>query len=263
MNRYSAAVSESSAAFGQSKYQVRFDWGVDGAARIVPGAHIVVVVDALSFTTAVVVAAEHGVSIAPWNSLDEDGVAEFAAGLGAVIANRRGEPGPTLSPASFADGVQPAVVVLPSPNGGALVRGLEADGAVVLAASMRNRSAVASRILSLQEERGERMVVAVIAAGERGGDANDGRLRFAIEDQLVAGAVIDALVTLGLDHTSPEAAVACAAYEGLGHAVVHLIGASGSAAQLNAMGYRGDVRIATERDITTVVPELVDGVFRA
>ena len=68
-------------------------------------------------------------------------------------------------------------------------------------------------------------------------------------------------VALGRDpHVS---AVACAAYEGLGHAVVHLIGASGSAAQLNAMGYRGDVRIATERDITTVVPELVDGVFRA
>lgn len=256
-------MSESSAAFGQSKYQVRFDWGADGAARLVPGAHVVVIVDALSFTTAVVVAAEHGVSIAPWNSLDTDGAVARAAELGAVIANRRGEPGPTLSPASFVDGAQPAVVVLSSPNGGALAHGLEAAGVVVLAASMRNRSAVASRILSLQEERGERMVVAVIAAGERSGDANDGRLRFAIEDQLVAGAVIDALVTLGLDHTSPEAAVACAAYEGLGHAVVHLIGASGSAAELNAMGYRGDVRIATERDVTTIVPELQDGVFRA
>jgi 2-phosphosulfolactate phosphatase len=145
---------------------------------------------------------------------------------------------------------------------------------VVLAAALRNRTAVAERILTLQEERGDRMIVAIIAAGESaaaagriaGGHADDrapGDIRFAIEDQLAAGAVIDALVGLGIDHTSPEAAVACAAYEGLRHAALHLIGASGSAVELAGRGRRDDVRFATERDVSQSVPELHDGVFRA
>ncbi|MDF2575602.1 MAG: hypothetical protein K0S05_2514, partial [Agromyces sp.] len=51
-------MSETTTPFGQGKYQVRFDWGAAGAERIVPGAHVVVLVDALLFTTEVVVAAE-------------------------------------------------------------------------------------------------------------------------------------------------------------------------------------------------------------
>jgi hypothetical protein len=35
------------AASNQSQYQVRFDWGMDGAAAIAPGAHIVIWADAL------------------------------------------------------------------------------------------------------------------------------------------------------------------------------------------------------------------------
>ena len=61
----------------------------------------------------------------------------------------------------------------------------------------------------------------------------------------------------------PEAAVACAAFEGLRHAATHLIGASGSAVELVEQGFRADVRFATELDVAEVVPELRDGVFRA
>ncbi|MGX5697667.1 2-phosphosulfolactate phosphatase [Agromyces soli] len=290
--------------FAQRKYQLRFDWGLDGARRVAHDADVVVLVDALSFTTAVVVAAERGVAIAPWSS-DRNGADAFAAERGATVAVERGASGFSLSPASFgaegdpdasagsksgADasgapnsgavasaGAIPAggasrptpVVVLPSPNGGAIARAL-ADGSierepgasavVVLAASLRNRSAVARRILGLQEERGTRLSVAVIAAGEL--DESD-RLRFAVEDQLAAGAVIDALVALGIDHTSPEAAVACASFEGLRRAVVHLTSASGSAVQLRELGFGDDVRPASELDASTVVPELHDGVFRA
>ena len=156
-----------------------------------------------------------------------------------------------------------AVDVLPSPDGDALSAKLAATFArpdlVVLAGSLRNRTAVARRILELQEQRGERLMVALIAAGE---DAADGP-RFAIEDQLGAGAVVDALVALGIDHTSPAAAVACAAFEGLRHAATHLIGASGRAVELVEQGRRPEVRFATELDASTDVPVLRDGVFEA
>ena len=268
-------MSDSGTAVGQAKYQVRFDWGAAGGERILPGADVVVVVDVLSFTTAVVAAVEHGVPIAPWATDDAHGAAALAERLGGSVAGRRGESGPTLSPTSFtgreAYDELDGPVVLPSPNGGAIAASLADRGVVVLAGALRNRTAVARRILALQEERGERTVVAIVAAGERpshgsavaaGATAADA-IRFAIEDQLAAGAVVDALVGLGIDHTSPEAAVACAAFEGLRHASTHLIGASGSAVELVEQGFRADVRFATEIDVAEVVPELRHGVFRA
>ena len=261
-------MSDSSAPFGQAKYQVRFDWGAAGAERILPGAHVVVVVDVLSFTTAVVAAAERGVPVAPWPAGDEAGAAALAERLGGVVAGRRGEAGPTLSPMSFAGAEAvdelDGPVVIPSPNGGAIAARLAEREVVVLAGALRNRTAVADRVLALQEERGERTIVAIVAAGEQetpaGADARSA-IRFTIEDQLAAGAIVDALVGLGIDHTSPEAAVACAAFEGLRHATTHLIGASGSAVELVEQGFRTDVRFASERDASRVVPELRGGVF--
>jgi 2-phosphosulfolactate phosphatase len=208
-------VSDSTTPFDQAKYQVRFDWGAAGAARIVPCAHVVVLVGALSFTTAVVVAAEHGAATGI------DSADSAASGASAVIA------------AALAVDERP----------------------VVLAASLRNRAAVAARVLAMQEERGGRMLVALVAVG----DAD----RVRVEDELTAGAVVDALVGLGIDHTSPEAAVASAAFEGLRRALVHLIGASGSGLELAAEGRRDEVRLATQLDATLVVPELRDGEFRA
>ncbi|WP_022889690.1 2-phosphosulfolactate phosphatase [Agromyces italicus] len=272
--------------FGQAKYQVRFDWGAAGADRIAPGVHAVVLVDALSFTTAVVVAAEHGTAVAPWPSDDLAGAAAFAAAHDGVVAVRRGEAGPSLSPSSFIGAPEAApLVVVPSPNGGALAHRLGVLGVPVIAASMRNRTAVAERLLAMQAEHGDRFMIAVVAAGERAGigSAGSGGLapdaverrpaepgspladgtRFAIEDLLVAGAVIDALVARGIDHTSPEAAVACAAYEGLSRATGHLISASGSGVELRELGFAGDARLAAERDVTPVVPVLRGGVFVA
>ncbi|MFF2387799.1 2-phosphosulfolactate phosphatase [Agromyces sp. NPDC058104] len=260
-------MTDSTSPFGQGKYQVRFDWGAAGAERVLPGAHAVVVVDALSFTTTAVVAAEHGVAVAPWpaDPAARARAEAFAAERGGIVAGARSAPGvPTLSPQGWA-GVGASPVVVPSPNGGAIAHALGDRDVVVIAAAMRNRSAVAERLLALQAERGERLVIAIVAAGEheRDGNGAGGALRFAVEDLLVAGAVVDALVARGIDHTSPEAAVACAAFEGLARATVHLIRASGSGVELGGLGFAGDARLAAERDVTDVVPVLRDGVFRA
>lgn len=81
---------------------------------------------------------------------------------------------------------------------------------------------IARRLLELQTARGERTMVAVVAAGSPV-EAPEG---LAVEDLLLAGAVVDALGAVGIDATSPEAAAAAAAFQGLRGAVAHLLTAS-------------------------------------
>lgn len=131
----------------QPQYQVRFDWGREGAAAIAPGAHIVVWADALG-------------------------------------------------------GSDPE---------------LDHDGAIV-AGSVGSRAAIAAWVLERQVELGDRATVAVVAAGGPEG-------RFAVEDLLAAGAVIDALAEVGIDYISPEAAAAVGAYAGLRNATGHVLSA--------------------------------------
>jgi hypothetical protein len=85
--------------------------------------------------------------------------------------------------------------------------------------------------LAQQESAGGRFSVAVVAAGM---PRPDGSLRFAVEDLLAAGAIIEAIAAAGIDHQSPEAAAAASAYRGLRGATRHLISASVSARELNS-----------------------------
>ncbi|ROS50339.1 hypothetical protein [Frigoribacterium sp. PhB24] len=165
---------------GQQKYQVRFDHGVAGAARIAPGAHVVVVVDVLD---------GHGTL-----SRDET--------VGAVTR--------------LAELAHDTDVLLVTGTGGA------AD--------------VARHVVDRQSQRGDRALVAVVAAGAVEPDG----FRPAVEDQLAAGAVVDALAAVGIDFSSPEAAVTCAAAGALARASAHLLTASASAAELVATD-RSDV----------------------
>ncbi|GAB3618083.1 hypothetical protein GCM10027416_26400 [Okibacterium endophyticum] len=121
-------------------------------------------------------------------------------------------------------------------------------GSAVIAASLVNRSAAADWILEHQLSIGGRVAVAVVAAGRSDG--------FASNDMLAAGAVIDALVTRGIDFTSPEAAVACAAYEGLRNAVGHLYTASVEGKERVAAGERDAVKAAAAVDSSEVVEVL-------
>ena len=109
-----------------------------------------------------------------------------------------------------------------------------------MAASLRNRTAVAEWVLARQAEKGDRFRVAVIAAGDERADG----MRFAVEDLLGAGAVIDALAVVGIDYCSPEAAVATAAFGALKRATGHLISASVSGQEVLAMGLRSDIDLA-------------------
>ncbi|HKP07309.1 MAG TPA: ABATE domain-containing protein, partial [Microbacterium sp.] len=78
-----------------------------------------------------------------------------------------------------------------------------------------------------------------------------------------AGAIVDALGDLGVDHTSPEAAAACEAFRGLRGAVRHLLTAAGSGQELLDRDARDEVLNAAAVDAASVVPVLRDGSFVA
>jgi 2-phosphosulfolactate phosphatase len=116
-----------------------------------------------------------------------------------------------------------------------------------IAGSLRNRRAIADWALAKQGDKGDRFTIAVVAAGDI---REDGSIRFAVEDLLAAGAVIDALADVGIDYCSPEAAAASAAFMGLKNATGHLIGASASGRELAENGRRAEVDLAIQLDAT-------------
>jgi hypothetical protein len=120
----------------------------------------------------------------------------------------------------------------------------------VVGAQVTSARAVAAWVIALQERLGTRIVVAVIAAGAV---RDQGALRFAVEDQLAAGAVIRELGLLGLDATSPEAAAAESAFAGLERAVSHLLTASVTTQQSGLAVPRGAGRVDAELTLDDVV----------
>jgi 2-phosphosulfolactate phosphatase len=127
------------------------------------------------------------------------------------------------------------------------------DAVTTVAGSLRNRRAIAEWALARQGDKGDRFTIAVVAAGEI---REDGSIRFAVEDLLGAGAVIDALADVGIDYCSPEAAAASAAFTGLKNATGHLIGASASGRQLAESGRRAEVDLAIQLDASSDVDVL-------
>jgi 2-phosphosulfolactate phosphatase len=252
----------------QSGFQVRLDWGLDGAL-LLQDAHVVVVVDVLSFSTTVELAVSAGVEVLPWG--EAEGAEDFARRAGAVLAAPRdaADGRPSLAPSSVtAEAVSalgaPARLVLPSPSGGAIARALEEargeSGPTVIAGSLRNAAAVADAVLALQERLGDRATVAVIPAGERHAS---GALRPAVEDLLGAGAIVDALTAVGIDHCSPEAATASSAYYALRRGIGHLVSASATAEELRGKDFAADVDLARRVNASRTVPVLRDSAFRA
>ncbi|CAM3930199.1 putative 2-phosphosulfolactate phosphatase [Tsukamurella strandjordii] len=237
----------------QSAYAVRCEWGLDGARAVGENADIVVVVDVLSFTTCVAVAVERDIEVYPHRWRD-DSAASLAREHDAVLAVGRSDAGPgevSLSPSSIRAATGVRRLVLPSPNGSTIVHALSQGGATVLAASLRNARAVGEWIAQRPGA-----TVAVIPSGERW---PDGALRPAVEDLWGAGAVIDGLP----GRLSPEAETARAAWRSVSAAPADALRGCASGRELIALGFGDDVEVAGEVGVTTVVPVLDGGRFRA
>jgi 2-phosphosulfolactate phosphatase len=129
----------------------------------------------------------------------------------------------------------------------------KAAGAV-LTACLRNAAAVAKRAAELAGDR----PIGVIAGGERWG-VTAGPLRPCVEDYLGAGAVVGALLAVGVEQPSPEAMTAATAAEHVDLRAV--VGDCSSARELVERGDQNDVVLATEIAVSDTAPVLVDGVF--
>ena len=260
-------------AFTQSRARVRFDWGLTGALALAeqPGT-AAVVVDVLSFSTAVSVACDAGVEAFPFRWRDSR-ASEFASAHGARLAAGRRDGGLSLSPASiraWAGGrPQPGGrdsspsadrLVLPSPNGSSICFALGERAGPVLAGCLRNAAAVAGWLA--RELASDRLpAIGVVAAGEQW---PDGGLRPAVEDLWGAGAVLARLRAL-LPGTvfAPEAAAAVAAFEAAEPELGRLLETCASGIELIEDGFAEDVAIAAEFDASATAPVLTAGRFRA
>ncbi|MGW7410955.1 2-phosphosulfolactate phosphatase [Streptomyces sp. NPDC054863] len=243
----------------QSGHGVRFEWGPTGAERLAPHIACLVVVDVLSFATSVSIAVAAGTRVFPYRWRDESAFvhaaehdAELAVGRRMVSATTPW----TLSPAALRRAPFTPRLVLPSPNGSAIAA--SANGATVVAASLRNATAVGQWLTARGYGREDRPV-GVIAAGERW---PDGSLRPALEDLLGAGAVIAALRESADAGLSPEATAAVAACTAVADLSATVTDCS-SGRELTEGGFAEDVALAGELDVSTTVPVLVGGAFTA
>lgn len=220
---------------------IHLEWGTHGA--VLP-ADVTIIVDSLSFSTAVSVACGQGARIFPF-AWRQHGAA-FADALGVPCAGKRAAGGYSLSPPSLMQ-LQPGEeLVLPSPNGATL--SMLARSGTVLAGCLRNAKALADYVNRQKAAR-----VVLVAAGERW--RADGSLRPAFEDLIGCGAIGRYLHgTL-----SPEAQAGVDAFNGVGDDVQTALLACQSGLELSDAGHRDDVIWASALNADDTVPRLRAG----
>jgi 2-phosphosulfolactate phosphatase len=234
------------AALPSSAPRVDLEWGLQGARHLAADADAIVVVDVLSFCTSVTVACERGACVWPHPGGEE--AQALARSLEAVLAGTRSHrEGPSLSPTSLLDLPDGTRLVLPSPNGSSLTHALMTSRRLVVAGCLRNAAAAARRVAASQR-------VLLLCAGEQWGD---GSLRFAYEDLVGAGAVVERLTALVPELVrSPEAHAASLAFRDL-----LPLELTRSGTELVDRGFAADVELASQVDVSEVAPVLVEGRF--
>ena len=233
--------------FNQSEFELRCEWGEQGVAQLVPVSDVVVIVDVLSFSTAVEIATNRGATIFPYRWKDESSV-DYALSVNAELAShkRQASNGYSLSPSSLVDIPAGTRLVLPSPNGASLT--LRTGQTPTLAGCLRNCKAVADFARSYGTK------IAVIPAGERWEDRS---LRPAWEDLVGAGAILSYLD----GRLSPEAEVAVAAFQNLQGNLVTALERCSSGKELVARGFAKDVELAAAINISSCIPLLVNKAY--
>lgn len=228
------------------------EWGLAGIDAWKASADLFIIVDVLSFSTAVSVAAERGAIVFPFPYGDALAAAAEAARHRAVAASPRSAGGEqlSLSPVNLKQIESGSRLLLPSPNGSRL--SLNTGDTPTICGCFRNARAIGEAANRLA---GDGTIV-VIPAGERWPDQT---LRPAIEDWLGAGAIIDALG----GSLNAEADLASEAYRATRPRLAQIIRDGRSGHELSGWGYADDVEVALEFNATDVVPLMRDGAYQA
>lgn len=246
--------------YDQHPYRVRLEWGRRGVREAATRGDVIIVVDTLSFSSAVATAVAHGIDVYPLS--EDDDAAAFARMKDAEPAVHRDEVPErgrfSLSPLTFeTDAGTGTRVVAASPNGATCAR-IARDAPYVFAGSLLNAAAVASAVADILRET-ERNAT-IVPCGERWQTpGDDGVLRFAIEDYIAAGAIVSYIEA----DASPEASAAEAAYHGAKASLLSTLLDCASGRELVAKGYEADVRFCAKINAYDVAPELRNERFAA
>ncbi len=233
---------------GQHGFDVRLRWGRRGALAAAAEKDVLIVVDVLSFSSAVAYAVAAGATVRPC-AWDEDRVAVTAreGAIGAVSREEaQNQPdGFSLSPVSMRNAPRGARIVLASPNGATCCAAAPSVPALIVA-GLVNADAAA------RHAGAGGTTITVLACGERW---QDDTLRVSLEDYLGAGAVIAKLPGT----RSPEAAVCEAAFWSQRNRLEDVMAECASGRELRERGFAEDVALASAWNALAVVPVMRDG----
>lgn len=232
----------------QVDYQIvscHVDWGPEGVAAATARGDVAIIVDVLSFGTAVSTAVKAGATIFPCSTQAEALETATLGGTHAAV-HRRDVPmgGPfSLSPLTMVSARAGDKICVASPNGATCCRvAKSAPGTFVAGLVNAGETARAAAHAATNHACG----ITVIACGER---HPNGALRPAVEDWLGAGAIISHLhATL-----TAEAEVCREAYLAVLQRIPELLQKSESGQELCAAGYSRDVDFATSIDVHDTV----------
>ena len=230
----------------QCEFDIRCEWGQTGVKALAPESDAVIIVDVMSFSTAVSVAVTKGARVFPYRWRDASTIA-FAESVDAELAGPRGKGRYSLSPRSLLLLENGSRIVLPSPNGSTL--SLATGDTPTFAGCLRNARAVAIAARACGPH------ISVIACGERW--IEDNSLRPAYEDLLGAGAVIANLS----GRRSPEASAALAVFQSGATQLPDLLEKCSSGRQLIEVGYGADIPLIAELNCDAKAPVLDAGAY--
>ncbi len=234
--------------YQQEDYTLRFDWGAQGLQALLPSSEVIIIIDVLSFSSAVDIAVGRGAWVYPVQTQDSE-AEKMAHAVGGIVAGKSGlQNSYSLSPSSLLEIPAGTRLILPSPNGATLSTSTAA--VPTLAGCLRNVRAIAHAAQSLGGS------IAVIAAGERW---PNGSLRPALEDLLGAGAIL-----AELDGSySPEAQAAVNVFEGSRKRLATTLRECASGRELRERSRWQDVELAAALNASECAPQLQDGAYRA
>ncbi|UCF70481.1 MAG: 2-phosphosulfolactate phosphatase [candidate division WOR-3 bacterium] len=244
---------------------VKLDWNIEGVGNALKNRDIVVIVDTLRFSSAVVTAVAHGFTIYP--VADQKAGRDLARSVGAYQAGKPGKAKYTISPHSFLRAGKDDVrkVVLFSPNGATCAASVK-DEDLVYIGCMLNARAVGLHVSALADTIDRN--VTLIAAGEQRAIDTGERVVydkmaahnvFAIEDYLACGAII---TNTELEKNA-EAKFCELAYRSAKREIKGLMLGGFSGRYLVQHNMREDVDFAAKLNVYDVIPVVRNGRIEA